>query len=647
MLPSAGPYHYTVPLGPNGLPLYPVDEESVLGPEQVPMSSLHRRIKEPVWGMQTQKEQTTNTQERQNAYLRKIDDIKCILTRYFKDCNDTRLPKYETLFSNLWTLFLQLQKNKKDYARARRADMRESDEIYDIIHTVLIHMQDDQFDEYTIIFVAAYYAFILQDDPQSDGTIPFRFLSCLLQQRDRTDTYVDDVVHCISQYYMTNDLSYNHDTTAIQQNEPTLDHILRSVRMLSVFESLLKFCTLKYTSVKEMERIWDNTISAYGEYMEDPLDMNFYAFFSEGSGNDMFDAVGITVDAQSVQALLESDTFLQAVQRIDLPLVSARKSQLTRKEVHDVLHEAYEMQKKWEALNRVLTELKTADAHAQDEGRSIIEQRVKNRESKLHSLVEKLCEEYVQLQNLQVLSEQLQRLLESNAHAASTEAMPKDVFTSIKRGISRMLPQRKKQSNKKTTDKTSEKVPETMRQEAENDLEEQNTPKRLIALIRKFCTVTLDEKSIGALETLWVEIRQEFDKLTVLQGLVGMYFRKENADIPVSADQVIRFVTSETFADAVEHIGLAGLVTARIMQPTRRQSTQLAQAFRCTERLDEQHWFENVLITKDVATESASYSAIQNAVTKEEYTRDKALGQLYADRQVLPGLLEELKSFKA
>lgn len=344
-----------------------------------------------------------------------------------------------------------------------------------------------------------------------------------------------------------------------------------------------------------------------------------------------------------MKALLESQSFVKAVESIVLPHLSARKSKLILEQVHYVLHEACAMQQEWEALNKVLTELKTAGAHAQDEGRSVLEQIVKQCESKLHSLVEKVCEEYLQLKNLQVLSEQLQSLLESNLHAAPTDAMA-GVVKWTKRAISNMLPMRKKKTDKIINDEQRQIVPETMPQEGENEPEDKNTLPRLLELIRKFCTVTLDEKSVGALKALWVEIKQEFDKLKFNQESVGMHFRMENADIPVSADQVSRFVRSSTFANAVEHIALVKLVEARIRQPTQRQSTQLAQASRSAGRLHRLHTFKNVLITEHVAMDSESYTAIQNVVTKEEGAMNRPLGQLYADRQVLPGLLEELES---
>jgi hypothetical protein len=569
-------------------------------------------------------------QERQNAYLRKIRNIKRILTIHFIDCNDKRLPKYETLFKNLWRLFLQSRKNN--------TNIEQSVDIHEIIRRVFIDMQADEFDDYTKTFVAAYYAFILNDEPQSDGTIPFIFLRRLLQQCDAKDTGVDDAMRCISQYQKEVDLSYKCDTTAMNQNEPNIDHILRCVRMLSLFDSLLKFCSLKYTSLKELTKIWKDTLKAYHEYITDPLDLNFYDFFSDFSGHDMIEKVGITVDAQFVQKLLESQTFPQAVQSIVLPLLSARKSKLTL-EVHYDLSNACALQQNWEALNKVLTQLQTAGGQAQDEGRRMLQERVKEYESKLHPLVTKICEQYIQMQNLQVLSEQLDRLLKSNTHAASSEALPL-VLEKIKKRISAFTSRHKTQSTKHKTDKTKKSVHETMRQEADNELEKS----RLLARLRTFCTVTLDEKSIGALETLWHEIKQVFDKLNLLQGLVGMAFHEKNADIPVSADQVFDFITSLTFADAVGHIGLVKLVEARIRQPTQRQSAQLAQAVRCTRYLHEQHTSERELLAAQVATESESFTAIQNAVREQEARLNRALGQLYEDRQVLPRLLEELES---
>ena len=573
-------------------------------------------------------------QEQQTKYLLKIKRIKLHLNIYFIDSKDQRLPKYKILFKKLWRLFLESRENN--------TNIEETAEIYEIIRKLCEYVQVDQFDEYTKTCVAAHYAFILQGNPRSKELIPFLFLSFLLQLCNRTDTAEHDVLRFISEYHEEDDLSSKRDTSAIKQNQLMVDYIERCVLMLKLFDHLLKFYTLEYTSVEKLKESWRETLYAYSLYKKHALPLDFYEFFSGRAGHEIMEIVGKTVDAQSVQALLESYEFPQAVERIVLPLLSARKSKLTL-EVHHDLSNACALQQNREALNKVLTQLETAGGQAQDEGRRMLQERVKDYESKLHPLVTKICKQYIQMQNVQVLSEQLDRLLESNTHAGSSEALP-SVFAKMKRGFSELTLWQRTQSKKKNTATTFEHVPETMRQEADNDLEESNTLERLLARLRTFCTVTLDEKSIGALETLWHEITQEFDKLNLLQRRVGMIFREKNADIPVSADQVFHFIRSLTFADAVKHIGLVKLVEARIRQPTQRQSTQLAEAVRCTGYLHEQHASEKELLAAQVATESESYTAIQNAVREEEARLIGALGQLYEDRQVLPRLLEELKS---
>ena len=568
-------------------------------------------------------------QERQTKYLREMRNIRLKLNIYFIDSKDERLPKYETLFKNLWGLLQESRENNTKTEKYAK--------INEIIRRLFIDMQVDQFDEYTKTCVAAHYAFILQDNPASEKPIPFRFLIFLLQLCSKTDINEHDVVRYISQYQAENDLSYKCDTFTIQQNESTLANISRCLKMLISFHHLLKFCTLQYTSVEEVEESWRETLDAYSAYKKDPLQLDFYNFFSGHSGHDMVATVGTTVDAQSVQEVLESFEFPQAVERIVLPLLSARKSKLTLEVPYD-MYNACEMQQKWEALNMVLTQLKTAGGHAQDEGRRMLQERVKYYESGLYALVTKICKEHKQMQNIQVLLTKLNRLLESNTHPASSKKMP-DFWASMKQGIYG-IKGRKKPSKPKIT------------QEAENDVEkydteydtEHNTAERLLPLLRTFCTVTLDEKSIGALETLWHDIQQEYEKLNLLRRHVGSFFREKNADIPVSVDQVYYFMTSLTFEQAVKHIGLVKLVEARIRQPTQRQSTQLAQAVRCTECLHEQHAAQKELLAAQVATESESYTAVQNAVREQEARLNGALGQLYEDRQVLPRLLEQLKS---
>jgi hypothetical protein len=583
-------------------------------------------------------EANEDMQEQQKKYEGRINRIRLLLNIYFTDSNeeikDERLPKYKDPFMKLWRLFLKSRNDDTNIA--------ETDEIVRIIHQLCEYLQVDQFDEYTATCVAAHYAFILQGKSENKKSIPFVFLSFLLQACNRTDTAEDNVLSFISQYHEEYDLSYKLDTYAANHQQLTVDYIERCVLMLQLFDRLLEFYTLQYTSVEELKTSWTSTKHAYSMYEKNALPLDFYDFFSDYAGQDTMEIVGTTVDAQSVQALLESYDFPQAVERIVLPLLSARKSKLTL-QVHHDLSNAYALQQNWEALNKVLTQLETAGGQAQDEGRRMLQERVKEHESKLHPLVTKICKQYIQMQNVQVLSKQLDSLLESNTHAAASDALP-NVFKTIKRGFSKLTSRHRTQSEKNNTLKTFEHVPEPMRQEADNDLEEFNTIERLLAHLRTFCTVTLDEKSIDALETLWHEIRQEFDKLNLYKGDVGIFFCKKNADIPVSAVQVLYFIMSLTFADAVEHIGLVKLVEARIRQPTQRQSTQLAQAVTCTGYLHEQHASEKELLAAQVATESKSYTAIQNAVRGEEARLIGALEQLYEDRQVLPRLLEELKS---
>ena len=300
------------------------------------------------------------TQAQQNAYEKKLGALRKNIRTYVSTCDTSTLNRYLFHFTQIWKLFLELD--------ALGIDKGENEEMRDLVQEIANLNQQINIDDYTRIFMAAYWAFFVRYKQTDDKTIPFLFFYFCLHHKGKTKKDQRLILRNISEYRKSTDLSSDLQASTANENQFWIDHIFKIVRMLQLYQYLYDFCTGKYDSWDKLETAWQNLMRAYAAYKREPLELIFDDYFTQTSQKDMQVAVGKTLEVQEIDNILEKKSLRLAVQKIGLPeLLSVRESKIRHEKLYKDLIQVFHKQQRLTALNRVSTELTAISAQTQQD----------------------------------------------------------------------------------------------------------------------------------------------------------------------------------------------------------------------------------------------------------------------------------------
>lgn len=539
-------------------PLSPSSDDGSLQPwKAIPDSStqLSRRVDLP-W----QNQQSRYMQHVQAKYEKKITRLRDQLRAYVTSCNDSKMTEYEPFLVEIWRLFLHLKANNEDirqneqmYAlvQANKEYITQNKQMYALVEEVVRLTEHHNIDAHTTRVLAAHYAFILCDKvTQYDITIPFDFLCYLLNEHGVANLYVHDVLAYFAHYDKTTDLSYNFNALREHEDNGKIYSIFKDVQMLQLYEYLYQFCSGKYRTVLELQTVWRNLMHAYDAYEKYNHTLSlpyFAAYFSGGSEEDIQKAGGKKVEEQTVTTILSNKDMLEAVEMINLPLLlSTRKSKIRRKNIGPYVLKAFPMQQKQKALNSVLAGLKPTGTHTQDAGRQMLQTQLYDTEIKLRNYMDILRQGNVEMQALDLLSKEVNTLLQHGVHPATSKA-----FTKSWEKIKKIFTSSGNESSTKPVEKPTQNMQVSTNLDS-NETNENVTMHELLKLIYKFCT--LEATSEAELNKLWHQIWQKNKQLYDLSASVGYFFVLQYGTSWWNSEQINAFCNANTFEEAVEWI---------------------------------------------------------------------------------------------